>query len=152
MSAAKKLEAKAIGNLGEQLVSQWLITKNCQVLHRQWHSRFGEIDLIAKGHSGEGKLRCETLAFIEVKVRSQGNWDADGLLAITRSKQRKLRLTARYFLVRHPQLSEIPCRFDVALVSCHPNCDLSTPQNRPVLSIPNSDQSLILQDYIRDAF
>ena len=81
--------AQDLGNYGEQLVSQWLVQKNCQIIHRQWHSRFGEIDLIAKGQSGQGALRCEMLAFVEVKTRSQGNWDADGLLAVTRSKQKK---------------------------------------------------------------
>ena len=74
---------------------QWLLQKQCQVLHQRWHSRFGEIDLIAKGLSGEGALRREMLAFIEVKTRSQGNWDADGLLAVTRTKQKKIRTTAR---------------------------------------------------------
>ena len=137
-----------IGILGEQLVSQWLIAKNCQIIQRQWHSRFGEIDLIAKGQSGEGALRCEMLAFIEVKTRSEGNWDADGLLAVTRSKQKKLRTTARYFLVRHPHLSEVPCRFDVALV----RCEAKRPSDRLSLQIPDSQKYLSLQTYLRDAF
>ncbi|MGB7086779.1 MAG: YraN family protein [Phormidesmis sp.] len=141
-----------LGNYGEQLVCQWLTYKSCTVIHRQWHSRFGEIDLIARGHSGEGPLRCEMLAFIEVKTRSQGNWDANGLLSITRSKQKKLRTTARYFLVRHPHLSDLPCRFDIALVSCHTGA-LSGLTDSPFhLQIPNSQQYLKLQTYIRDAF
>ncbi|MEM9090266.1 MAG: YraN family protein [Cyanobacteria bacterium P01_F01_bin.53] len=148
----QNLDTKQLGNLGEQLVSQWLLSKNCQILHRQWHSRFGEIDLIAKGQSGQGTLRCEMLAFIEVKTRSQGNWDADGLLSVTRSKQTKLRTTARYFLVRHPHLSELPCRFDIALVSCHTIREAGLPSNRLTLPVPNSDKYLRLQRYMRDAF
>jgi putative endonuclease len=137
-----------LGNYGEQLVCQWLTQKKCQVIHRQWHSRFGEIDLIAKGQSGQGALRCQMLAFIEVKTRSQGNWDADGLLAVTRSKQNKLRITARYFLARHPHLSELPCRFDIALVCCQ----TQPLGDRPHLQIPNTQKYLSLQTYLRDAF
>ena len=140
-----------LGNFGEQLVCNWLIQKNCKVLHRQWHSRFGEIDLIARGYSGQGNLRCEMLAFIEVKTRSRGNWDADGLLALTRSKQKKIRTTARYFLVRHPYLSDIPCRFDVALVSCHTGKPKEREQNL-VLSLPDTQRYLKLQTYLSDAF
>ncbi|MFK8184874.1 MAG: YraN family protein [Phormidesmis sp.] len=140
-----------LGNLGEQLVAQWLLTKNCTLLHRQWHSRFGEIDLIAKGQSGEGSLRSETLAFIEVKTRSDGNWDADGLLAVTRNKQNKLRTTARYFLVRHPHLSDLPCRFDIALVSCHSRA-IPSVDKRLMLQVPDSSKYLMLQSYVRDAF
>ena len=150
-NSPQQTNAQILGNYGEQLVCNWLMGQNCQVLHRQWHSRFGEIDLIARGWSGQGKLRCEMLAFIEVKTRSQGNWDADGLLALTRSKQKKIRTTARYFLVRHPYLSDIPCRFDVALVSCH----VGTPKlqvQRRVLPIPNSSKYLKLQTYLADAF
>ncbi len=151
---AMQMEAfgnQALGNLGEQLVCDWLHRQHCQVLHRQWHSRFGEIDLIAKGQSGRGKLRCEMLAFIEVKTRSQGNWDANGLLALTRSKQNKIRTTARYFLVRHPHLSDLPCRFDVALVSCHTGEPNALEQNL-VLPIPNRSKYLKLQTYLSDAF
>jgi putative endonuclease len=145
---AQALHAQQLGNYGEQLVCQWLVQKQCQVLHRRWHSRFGEIDLIARGPSGQGALRCEMLAFIEVKTRSQGSWDADGLLAVTRSKQEKLRITARYFLVRHPYLSELPCRFDIALVCC----DTQPPVGRLSLQIPHSQHYLSLQTYLRDAF
>ncbi|MEM6449853.1 MAG: YraN family protein [Cyanobacteria bacterium P01_D01_bin.105] len=145
------MDSSDLGNLGEQLVAQWLLRKNCRLLHRQWHSRFGEIDLIATGHSGQGALRSEILAFIEVKTRSYGNWDADGLLSITPRKQKKLRITARHFLVRHPHLSHLPCRFDIALVSCHTRV-MSPMDNRLTLSVPNSSKHLTLQSYIRDAF
>jgi putative endonuclease len=147
--SATALHTKELGNYGEQLVCQWLAQRNCQVIYRQWHSRFGEIDLIAKGQSGQGALRCEMLAFIEVKTRSQGNWDADGLLAVTRSKQKKLRITARYFLVRHPHLSELPCRFDIALVCCR---ESQPPAGHLNLQIPGSQKYLSLQAYLRDAF
>ena len=139
--------AQILGQYGEQLVSQWLISKHCRLLHQRWHSRFGEIDLIVTGPSGEGALRTNVLAFVEVKTRSKGNWDADGLLSVTRAKQKKIRMTARYFLVRHPHLSEMPCRFDIALVGCQPTVPTKTS-----LVLPGNHGYLFLQDYIRDAF
>ncbi|MEL6352259.1 MAG: YraN family protein [Cyanobacteria bacterium J06627_28] len=142
------LNAQILGQYGETLVCNWLHQKNCKVLHQRWHSRFGEIDLIAKGQSGQGRLRTEMLAFVEVKTRSHGNWDVDGLLAVTRAKQKKLRMTARYFLVRHPHLSELPCRFDIALVICQE----SVVPGRLSLPVPNSSKHLVLQTYLRDAF
>lgn len=148
ISRNSALTPQILGQYGESLVCHWLRQKNCQVLYQRWHSRFGEIDLIAKGQSGQGRLRTETLAFIEVKTRSHGNWDADGLLAVTRAKQKKLRVTARYFLVRHPQLSELPCRFDIALVTCQESAVLG----RLSLPVPSSSKHLVLQAYLRGAF
>ncbi|MGL5033471.1 MAG: YraN family protein, partial [Microcystaceae cyanobacterium] len=103
-----------IGQIGEDFVAQWLQQQGWQLLHQRWRSRWGEIDLIAQGK--EAKKSSDILAFIEVKTRSQGNWDQGGKLAVGVTKQRKIIQTARLFLSCYPQLENFPCRFDVALV------------------------------------
>ena len=100
--------AKEVGDRGEMLVAQLLQANGWKILETQWRCRCGELDLIA----------CDrkSLLFIEVKTRSDRNWDADGSLAITFKKQAKLIKSASIFLAQNPQLSEMACRFDVALV------------------------------------
>jgi putative endonuclease len=108
------------GELGEEVVAQWLISRGNEILHRRWRSRGGEIDLLAIERT-EGKLDAsETLIFIEVKTRDRHNWDEDGLLAVDERKQAKLISTASLFLSKHPHLAEYPCRFDVAIVRHQP--------------------------------
>lgn len=110
-SIHSKPRSSVLGQYGELLVAQWLQQQNWSILARGWSSRWGELDVVAIGKGDRA------VAFVEVKTRSSGNWDADGLLAITPSKQIKLWKTAQLFLAQHPDLAESPCRFDVALVS-----------------------------------
>ena len=47
--------ANYIGNLGENLVSQWLEAQGWEILHRRWRCRYGEIDAIAIA-GGDGEM------------------------------------------------------------------------------------------------
>ncbi len=100
-----------IGKLGENLVASWLKLQHHRVLYQNWHCRWGEIDLVAQDKS------TATLIFVEVKTRRRNNWDEFGLLSITSQKQQKIVKTASLFLSDNPKLAELPCRFDIALVS-----------------------------------
>ena len=100
-----------IGELGEKLVAKWLETEGWLILHRRWRCRWGEIDIIAQQPSSA------MLTFVEVKTRSSGNWDENGLLAINAQKRQKIVQTATVFLAKYPNLVELTCRFDVALVA-----------------------------------
>ena len=127
-----------IGVLGEDLVAQWLQSTGWIILHRRWRCRWGELDLVARldsryetageaegaeevgllGINPKSKIELPLLAFVEVKTRSKGSWDAGGLLAITPQKQAKLWQAAQCFLTTYPDFADYSCRFDVALVSC----------------------------------
>lgn len=135
-----------LGTLGEELIAQWMMAKGWTVQACQWHCTYGELDLVlTQGHPSQGGQ----MAFVEVKTRSQGNWDADGLMAITRSKQTKLWKAAQVYLLKHPQWANAFCRFDVALVACR----ASLPATRPdcYRALPDG-RFLLLQDYIDCAF
>jgi putative endonuclease len=100
-----------IGVWGEQLVAKWLEMQNHDLLQQNWRCRWGEIDIIAQDRVSE------TIIFVEVKTRSRNNWDENGLLTVDSSKQDKIITTASLFLAKYPLLADLPCRFDVALVS-----------------------------------
>lgn len=149
-----ELSKSDLGTLGETLVANWLQTQGWRLGDRQWHCRWGELDLVmAKGPTG-----CDgELAFVEVKTRSQGNWDAYGLMAITRSKQAKLWKAAQLYLLQHPQWAAATCRFDVALVACRTSRgrdhteQLASAHPAKHLTIDDA-RYLVLQDYIDHAF
>lgn len=142
-----------IGVLGEDLVAQWLQSQGWQILHRRWRCRQGEIDIVA-----QTTLECtQILAFVEVKTRSRGNWDAGGLLAITPQKQAKLWQAASCYLAQYP--TDQPCRFDVAAVYCHnvvhhlpPDIKMPAMFTSLPLQFGQAKYQLFLQHYIAAAF
>jgi putative endonuclease len=151
-----------IGNIGEDLVAQWLKSTGWEILHRRFSCRWGEIDIIAQYHDTKETANKQTtnhqnsiLAFVEVKTRSSGSWDAGGRNAITPQKQAKLCHTAGIFLDQYPEKADYSCRFDVAIVFCQPlSQNLQgarfTPETLANLSIPGYDFKLL--EYIPAAF
>lgn len=147
-----KSRSSLLGQQGERLVAQWLRQQHWSILARGWTSRWGELDVVALRREG----RASWLAFVEVKTRSQGNWDEDGLCAITRSKQTKLWKTAQLFLAKHPHLAEVNCRFDVALVNVRrsPSKTQSAEAAKILLGQPvvMDGDELTLHTYLESAF
>ncbi|HEY9769308.1 MAG TPA: YraN family protein [Coleofasciculaceae cyanobacterium] len=144
---------KEIGTLGEQLIGRWLQLQNYELLQQNWRCRWGEIDLIAQDRV-KGAI-----AFVEVKTRSQNNWDEDGLLAIDSVKQHKILQTAALYLAEYPRLADLPCRFDVALVSYQiyygvPNSIKLENLNQLKIGQPVLIQNyrFTLKNYLRSAF
>ena len=128
---------------GEEVVAQWLQQQGANILHRRWRCRWGELDIITQWR--------EELVFVEVKTRSAGNWDANGLLAISSGKQEKLRSAAELFLAESPEFCECGCRFDVVLVYYQPVsasgevCAIAPP-------VIDGDRQFTIIDYLQDAF
>jgi putative endonuclease len=144
-SAGDSLTPAQLGTLGETLIAQWMTAKGWAVKDRQWHCTYGELDLVlTQSHPSR------MIAFVEVKTRSQGNWDADGLMAITRRKQAKLWKAAQVYLLKNPPWANAICRFDVALVACRPSLPAATRPDR-YLALEDG-RYLLLQDYIDGAF
>lgn len=93
-----------LGQWAEQTALLFLQSQQYQYVNKNYHSRFGEIDLIVK--------RENELVFVEVKARSAGSY-AEACEVISYSQQRKIIKTAQFFLQRYSNYYNFDCRFDV---------------------------------------
>ena len=90
------------GNIGEDFAVKFLAKKGFEIVDRNFRTRFGEIDIIAKDK--------EYILFIEVKARGE-NMLFSPAEAVIKSKQRKIILTAQIYLSQNPV--ELQPRFDI---------------------------------------
>lgn len=93
----------AKGARGEDFAAERLTALGYRVVDRNYHSRYGEVDIIA--------VKGDVICFVEVKTR-RGDAMVSGAQAVSRSKQRKIITTALQYLQRHPEYDLQP-RFDV---------------------------------------
>ncbi|WP_088890310.1 YraN family protein [Leptolyngbya ohadii] len=159
-----KQVALQTGQLAETFVAHWLTLQGGTVLYQRWHCPYGELDVVATLSDAvtSDALTPDALIFVEVKARSKGNWDENGLLSITPQKQAKLWQAAELFLADHPHLADLPCRFDIALLSCKPVRSTIKRSSESQLSLPlviELGQAIVfggfeltLQQYIVNAF
>ena len=94
--------SKLAGAWGEAIAAEYLRKKHYKILANGYHSRFGEIDLIARN----GKY----LVFVEVKLRKSAKFAA-AREYVDRRKQDKIRMTASIYISENP--TSLQPRFDV---------------------------------------
>ena len=111
------------GGKWEKLAESFLNRRGLKTLGRNYHSRFGEIDLIM--------MDKQTLVFAEVRFRASSA-RGSGAESVTFTKQKRITHTAQRFLQQHRHLGSLACRFDV-------------------ISIGN-EQGRVLFNWIRNAF
>ncbi|MBN1446097.1 MAG: YraN family protein [Candidatus Omnitrophica bacterium] len=91
------------GNDGEALAVEFLKKHGYKIVCRNFTSRRGEIDIVAK----DGQY----LVFIEVKTRTSPDFGYPSE-AVTRQKAERIRKTALYYLMTN-RMDNIPFRFEV---------------------------------------
>lgn len=98
---------RALGCAGEDAACAELRRRGYEILARQYRTRAGEIDIVARDGA--------TTVFVEVKTR-RGQEFGGGAAAVTWRKQRRIARVAQQFLARHGTIDR-PCRFDVVVVT-----------------------------------
>ena len=84
------------GGWAEQQALQQLEAQGWRLLDRNWHCRWGELDLVLE--------RQQQLLVVEVKGRRTGHRDRHGLDAFHSAKRRRMALpsVAGKLCIRHP--------------------------------------------------
>ncbi len=96
-----------IGFAKEKQAALYLKNKGYIILSTNYHSRFGEVDIIARDN--------ETLVFVEVKFRASERY-GDPAEYVNINKQKKICQAAlTYFSFNHFR-EDTPCRFDVIAI------------------------------------
>lgn len=92
-----------IGKKGENYVSEYLKKMGFKIIYRNYHSRYGEIDIICEDE--------KYIVFVEVKLRKKNSL-IRGTEAVSKSKRIKIIKTALVYFINNT--CEKQPRFDVA--------------------------------------
>ncbi|GEM_PF-162559 len=94
------------GLKGEKVAEKYLISLGYQILAQNYHSYFGEVDLVCQ--------KGETIVFVEVK-----NYKKDSIKtpyqAVSNSKRHKIIKTAQRYIMEH-RLDNVAVQFDVLII------------------------------------
>ena len=95
-----------IGRTGEKLAAEFLAKQGIEIIERNYHTKFGEIDLIGFDKS--------TIIFIEVKLRNNDNFGTP-VEAVTQTKLKRIYKSALLYISENE--SNYDYRFDVIAIS-----------------------------------
>lgn len=109
---------KQTGFIGEKLAEEYLLSKNYELITKNFGTKFGEIDLIFK----DGPLTV----FVEVKTKKSLDWGTPEEM-FTRGKYQRVKNMSVIFLKGR----EIPCRIDMIAVILNPDDSLLSLKHYP---------------------
>lgn len=98
---------KAVGNLGEEVAARFLESKGFAILERNYRTRFGEIDIVARKGS--------VTHIVEVKSVSRENPGYRPEELVHAKKLAKLRHLAEFYAISH-ETSGLEIQIDVIAV------------------------------------
>lgn len=105
------MNTKKRGNYGEDKASKFLEEKGYKIIERNWHDRYGEIDIIAEKSDSKSDL----LVVCEVKTLPNGTLDMIQK-ELNENKRQRIVKTTKRFLLKHREYNNRFIRFDVILV------------------------------------
>jgi putative endonuclease len=98
------------GQLAENFASEYLKNQGLKRLQTNFACKHGEVDLIM--------LDDNTLVFVEVRYRQSTDY-GHPLETINYAKQQKILKTVQFFLLKHPEYRNHPCRIDAIAIDAH---------------------------------
>ncbi|NVK20994.1 MAG: YraN family protein [Kangiellaceae bacterium] len=108
----KTILTRDLGKKIERFALNFLKNHKLQLIESNYHSRYGEIDLIM--------LHQDCLVFIEVRYRKDLRFGS-GAETVDYNKQQKIIKTAQVFLQNMKKYQQLNCRFDVVSVTLDNN-------------------------------
>jgi putative endonuclease len=120
------IQSKQLGKIGEDLATEHLIRQGYKVLHRNYSTSLGEIDLVA--------YKNREYIFLEVKTRSSLSF-GEPYLAVSERKKQKYRHLAMIYIQR--ECGQEPAyRFDIISV-------LINRQNGQLVQLDHFDNAFV---------
>ena len=110
-----KIENFSKGRKGEDIAAKFLEEKGFTVLERNWHTRFGELDVIA--------IKDDVIVFVEVKLKV-GDLFGTPEEMINKRKMFQVLNTAEMYLLKDPKLKALKRRIDAVCIVANKEGDV----------------------------
>lgn len=107
MDSSNSVSTRQKGYEGEDKACAYLISKGYEIIERNYYTRLGEIDIIAR--------KDKFLVFVEVKSLPHGDIDTLSHV-LNKKKQQKIIKTSKCYLLKHRQYNYEYIRYDVLAI------------------------------------
>lgn len=123
LASSPNMETKKLGNFGERLACEYLVSKGYKIIGRNHRVTFGEIDIIAQKKWRLFAKNDNSIHFVEVKTLSvDDNFHPED--HFNYAKQNKYKKLVEIWLEENKLSQNYPCQVDLVAVSVSNNDQL----------------------------